>query len=123
MFFEKTLTKNKEHHLKISDYFDYGKPSTNTIEIIWNGDNEDEKKFLKIYKIVVNNQHILPHTSMITPIQNEYIKNLLSTEEGTKFYRKKISLNSNKNFPPTPKTSSIHYSYHKLAVTCRAKTR
>ena len=53
-------------------------------------DNEDEKKFLKIYKIVVNNQHILPHTSMITPIQNEYIKNLLSTEEGTKFYRKKI---------------------------------
>jgi DNA topoisomerase VI subunit B len=90
MFFEKKLTKNKEHHLKISDYFDYKNPSTNTIEIIWNGDKEDEKKFLKLYTIVVNNQHIQPHTSMITPIQSEYIKNLLSTEQGVKFYRKKI---------------------------------
>jgi len=90
MFFKQKLTKNKEYHLKISDYFDYKKPATNTIEITWNGEKEDEKKFLKIYKIVVNDQHIPPHASMITPVQNEYITNLLSTEQGSKFYRSKI---------------------------------
>ena len=90
VFFEKELTKNKEYQLKILDYFDYEKPGNNNIQITWTGEHECENKFMKIYKIVVNDQHIAPHSAIITPIQNEYIKHLLSTDEGIRFYKKKI---------------------------------
>jgi hypothetical protein len=90
VFFEEELTKNKEHHLKISDYIDYEEPGSNTIEITWHGEQDCEKKFMKIYKVIVNDQHIAPHSVMITPIQNEYIKNLRSTEEGSILYKKQL---------------------------------
>ena len=90
VFFEKSLTKNKEYRLKISDYFDYERPGTNTIRIDWTGEQDCENKFMKIYKIIVNDQHVAPHSVMIAPIQNEYIKNLQSTDEGMIFYKKKI---------------------------------
>ena len=45
---------------------------------------------MKIYKVIVNDQHIAPHSVMITPIQNEYIKNLRSTEEGSILYKKQL---------------------------------
>jgi hypothetical protein len=88
--FTKDLIKDKEYHLKISDYFDYKKPGLNNIEIRWAGEHECEKKYLKIFSIVIHDQHIAPHSVMITPVRNEYIQNLLSTEEGTTFYNEKI---------------------------------
>jgi hypothetical protein len=88
--FCKEFEKNKEYNLKIEDYFDYKGPGSNSIEVTWNGERECAKKYLKIYKVVVHDQHIAPHSVMITPVQNEYIENLASTEEGRKLYRKKI---------------------------------
>ena len=90
IIFEEELTKNKEHQLKISNHFDFEKPGLNTIEIIWNGEHDCENKFIKIYKIVINDQYIAPHSVMITPIPNEYIKNLLSTDEGSILYKKQL---------------------------------
>ena len=88
--FEETLVKNKEHQLKITDHFNYEGPGANTIEITWNGEKECAIKYLKIYKVVVHDQHIQPHSVMITPLQNEYITNLIATEEGAKAYRHKL---------------------------------
>ena len=90
IIFEEELTKNKEHQLKISNHFDFEKPGLNTIEIIWDGEHDCENKFIKIYKIVINDQYIAPHSVMITPIPNEYIKNLLSTDEGSILYKKQL---------------------------------
>jgi len=45
---------------------------------------------MKIYKIIINDQYIAPHSVRITPFPTEYIKGLQSTEEGKKIYRKKI---------------------------------
>ncbi len=90
VFYKNNLAKNKEHNLKISDYFDYEEPGENTIQINWVGEQECENKFLKLYKIVINDQYIAPHSVRITPLPTEYIKGLLSTEEGKKIYRKKI---------------------------------
>jgi len=90
VFFEKELTKNKEHHLKISDYVDYENPGTKSIKVTWDGEHECENKFMKIYKIVVNDQHIAPYSAIITPNINEYITTLQSTDEGMRFYKKKI---------------------------------
>jgi len=88
--FQKELTKNKEHQMKIEDYFDYTGPSINSIEIKWVGERDCEKKYLKIYKVIVNDQHLTPHSVMVTPTQNHYIENLLSTKEGTAFYKNKL---------------------------------
>ena len=88
--FYKEFEKNKEYNLKIQDYFDYLGPGSNSIGIKWEGERECAKKYMKIYKVVVNDQHIAPHSVMITPIQNEYIDNLLSTEEGTALYKDKL---------------------------------
>ena len=75
--FEKEFIKNKE-------------PGSNTIEITWDGEQECADKFIKIYKVIVNEQNIAPHSVMITPIPNDYIKSLLSTTEGTIFYKKQL---------------------------------
>lgn len=88
--YNKEFIEKKEYNLKIVDYFDYLGPGSNSIEIKWEGERECAKKYLKIYKVVVNDQHIAPHSVMITPTQNEYIENLLSTEEGTTFYKGKL---------------------------------
>ena len=45
---------------------------------------------MKIQKIIVNDQRIHPWCARIKPVSNDYIKNLLSTKEGSIFYRKKI---------------------------------
>ena len=90
VFFEDELIKNKQHNLKIIDYIDYREPGLNNIEITWNGEQECAKKFIRIKQITVNDQHIAPHSVMTTPFPNDYINDLLSTEEGKIFYRKKI---------------------------------
>ncbi len=90
IFFEKELEKNKEHKLKVSNYFDFIKPSLNTIDITWDGDRESADKFMKIYKTVINDQHIASYKVMMDPKPNEYIKNLMSTEEGLRFYKEKM---------------------------------
>ena len=90
VFFEVALTKDKEHTLEILDYIDYGEPGLNNMEITWNGKRECAKKFIKIKQITVNDQHIAPHSVMMTPFPNEYINDLLSTQKGKTFYRKKI---------------------------------
>lgn len=97
VFFEKELAKNKEHQLKLSDYFDYENPGTKTIKITWEGQQECEDKFMKIYRITINDQHIAPHSVMMTPTPNEYIQNLQATKEGLAFYRKKILNPGHKN--------------------------
>ena len=88
--FEKEFTKNKEYQIKIEEYFDYEEPGSNTIEITWDGEQECADKFIKIYKVIVNEQNIAPHSVIITPIPNDYIKSLLSTTEGTIFYKKQL---------------------------------
>ena len=88
--FYKEFEKNKEYNLKIEDYFDYKGPGSNSLEVTWNGERECAKKYLKIYKVVVHDQTISSHSVMITPVKNEYIENLLSTEEGTAFYKGKL---------------------------------
>ena len=88
--FEKELIKNKLYKLKITDYFNYKGPGANTIEIQWDGESECSEKYLKIYKVIVHDQHIRPHSVIIKPRPNEYINNLLSTEQGSKIYRNKI---------------------------------
>ena len=88
VFFEDELAKNKQHNLKIIDYIDYREPGLNNIEITWNGEQECAKKFIRIKQITVNDQHIAPHSVMTTPFPNDYINDLLSTEEGKIFYRK-----------------------------------
>ena len=90
VFFEKALTKNHKHNLEILDYFDFREPGLNNIEITWTGEQESADKFIKIYKIIINDQYIAPHSVMITPLRNEYINNLLTTQDGIKSYRKKI---------------------------------
>ena len=90
VFYEGELIKNKKHDLKIVDYIDYGQPGLNTIEITWNGQRECANKNIKIKQITVNDQHIALHSVMMTPSPNEYINDLLSTEKGKIFYRKKI---------------------------------
>ena len=90
IFYKKHFVKNQEHHLKISDYFDYVEPSENTIQINWEGEQDCENKFMKIYKIIINDQFIAPHSVRITPFPTDYIRGLQSTEEGKIFYRKKI---------------------------------
>jgi len=74
VFYKNDLAKNQEHHLKISDYFDYEQPGENTIQINWVGEQECENKFMKIYKIIINDQYIAPHSVRITPFPTEYIK-------------------------------------------------
>ncbi len=91
VFFEGKFIKNKEHRIKKIAYIDYAQPGINTIEIKWNGDKECANKFMKIQKIIVNDQRIHPWSARIKPVSNDYIKNLLSTKEGSIFYRKKIA--------------------------------
>ena len=88
--FEKELTKNHDHQLKITESFDYKEAGPAIIEIQWDGEQECEKKFMKIKNVIVNDQTIESHSVMITPIKNDYIRGLLSTKEGTDFYNKHI---------------------------------
>ena len=89
IFYEK-LVENKEYALKINDYFEFKRPGYNFLKIIWNGEKECENKFMKILKLIVNDQHIPNYNVMIDPIENEYIKNLKSTDQGMKDYRKHL---------------------------------
>ena len=90
IFYEQEFVKDKEHSLNIEDYFDYIEPSSNTLTITWDGEQDCEHKYMKIRKVVINQQHIAPFKVMINPIENDYIRNLKSTDEGLNAYKKQI---------------------------------
>lgn len=91
--FEKSFTKGKEHDYRITDDFDYVRPGLNFIKILWNGERECENKFLKVFRLVVNDQSIPNYNARIDPIENEYIKDLKSTKQGMTAYKKRILYN------------------------------
>lgn len=93
--FGETLAREKEHDYRIMDNFEYVLPGLNTIKISWNAEHECENKFLKVLKLLVNDQIVPNHSARIDPIENEYIRNLQSTEQGLTEYRKKIFYNGN----------------------------
>jgi len=88
--FHQTFHSTKIQKLKIYEYVDYVESNVNKVNIIWSGDKECENKHLKIYKLVINDQHIAPHSVISYPVENDYIKTLKSTKEGQLEYRKKI---------------------------------
>ena len=88
--YNEKLEKNKLHKIKLADHFDYGQAGTTKLSIKWNGDQECEDKYLKIYKLVINEQQIPAYSVMIDPIENDYIKNLKSTKDGKATYRKAL---------------------------------
>jgi hypothetical protein len=90
IFYEQELVKDKEYFLKVEDYFDYVKPGSNTLTITWNGEHDCEHKHMKIRKVVINKQHLAPFKVMIDPIENDYIKDLKSTDQGLSSYRKQL---------------------------------
>ena len=89
-FYEKQLSNDKEYSLKIEDYFDYVKPGSNHLTITWNGEQDCEHKYMKIRKVVINQQHLAPFKVMMDPIENDYIRDLKSTDEGLSVYRKQL---------------------------------
>jgi hypothetical protein len=88
IFHQQKLAKNKEYFLKIEDYFNYAGPGPSTLTIMWNGDHDCEHKYMKIRRIIINQQHLAPYKAMIEPIENDYIKNLKSSDHGVNVYRK-----------------------------------
>ena len=95
LVFGKAFAKKKQHDCRITDNFEYVRPGLNIVKILWDGDQECENKFLKIIKFVVNDQIIPNYSAMIIPLENEYIKDLKSTEQGMTVYKKKILYNGN----------------------------
>lgn len=87
---EKTLQKNVTHSLKIFNNFPFQKTKPNTLMITWDGDQDCENKFLKIFKLIINDQHIAPHSVIIDPVENQYIKMLKTTEKGRIEYKEKL---------------------------------
>jgi hypothetical protein len=90
VFFERELAKDEECLLNVSDYFDYREPGANTIKILWDGEHDCEHKFMKIRKVVVNQQHLAPFKVMAEPKENDYIRTLQSTDEGSSAYNKQL---------------------------------
>lgn len=90
IFYKNQFDKNKEYNLKITDYIDFQKPGKKIIKIKWDGEHECADKFIKIYKLVVNEQHLSPHKVRIYPKSNTYINDMQSTAEGRSLLQKKI---------------------------------
>lgn len=90
LFYKKSFEQNKEYNIKITDYLDFQEPGGKKLRIKWDGEYECEDKFLKIYKIIVNEQHLSPYSVRISPKRNAYIDELQSTKEGKDLYNKKI---------------------------------
>ncbi len=90
IFYENELSKEKEYVLEIEEMFDYVKPGSNTLTITWNGQQDCENKYLNIRKVLINQQHLPPFKVMMNPIENDYIRNLKSTDEGLSAFRKQL---------------------------------
>ena len=90
IFYEKHFIQGKEHRIKISDYFNYESAGKKQLKLTWNGDKESADKYLKIFRVIVNEQHIAPHTVLIEPYTNEYIERLKTSDNGKKFLKDKI---------------------------------
>tara|TARA_B100001093_G_scaffold151980_1_gene144743 strand:+ start:1596 stop:2159 length:564 start_codon:yes stop_codon:yes gene_type:complete len=90
IFYEKEFVKEKEYFLQIEDMFDYVEPGSNTLTITWNGHQDCENKYLKIRKVLINQQHLAPFKIMMNPIENDYIRNLKATDEGLNAFRKQL---------------------------------
>ena len=90
IFYKKKLDKNKEYNIKITDYIDFQEPGDKVIKIKWDGEHECADKFMKIYKVIVNEQHLAPHKVRINPKPNEYLDALQSTVEGKDLFKKII---------------------------------
>ena len=90
IFYKKKLDKNKEYNIKITDYIDFRGPGGKVIKIKWDGEQECADKFMKIHKVIVNEQHLAPHNARIYPKPNLYLDALQSTPEGRDLFKKKI---------------------------------
>ena len=87
LFYEQEFVKEKEYIVDIEDVFDYVQSGLNTLTLNWNGDHDCENKYLKIRKVIINQQHLAPFKVIIDPIENDYIRNLKATDEGFRVYK------------------------------------
>jgi hypothetical protein len=90
IFYQQQFSVDEKYSLKIEDYFDYSKPGLNNLTITWNGEHDCEHKYMKIRKVVINQQHLAPFKVMTDPIENDYIRDLKTTEQGLVAYKKQL---------------------------------
>lgn len=69
----KDVPGGEELTIKNDGYYDFVKSGIKKITVTWRGDKECENKWLKIGKIVINNQEIRPHHCRYMPFDNEYL--------------------------------------------------
>ena len=85
VIFQEQFTKNKKHTIEIDKFFDYT-PGLSSIDFHWTGNIECSKKYLAFKKITIQEQ-VLPLDEInCIPFENEYIRELRSTELGDKQY-------------------------------------
>lgn len=90
LFYKETFLKDKIYNIKIDDYFDYKDSGKKRIKFKWRGKNECQEKYLQFHRMIVHEQYIPIYSVLSKPIENEFIKNLKTSEEGRAKYRKWI---------------------------------
>lgn len=65
----------EELTIKNDGHYDFVKSGIKKITVTWRGDKECQNKWLKMGKIVINNQEIRPHHCRYLPFDNEYLMN------------------------------------------------
>lgn len=82
------VAKNKVSDVKIDRALDFDYFGNHAIRFRWNSDRECANKHFNINKIIINDQKIPAHTIKVMPYENEYIKQLQSTDRGKELFKK-----------------------------------
>ena len=88
--FRKDIPAGEELTVKNDGHHDFVNPGLKKIVITWKGEKECENKWLKMGKIVINNQEIFPHHCRYHPFDNEYILDQRNSLVGSKEITRKI---------------------------------
>jgi len=88
--FRKDIPAGEELTVKNDGHHDFVNPGLKKIVIMWKGEKECENKWLKMGKIVINNQEIFPHHCRYHPFDNEYILDQRNSLVGSKEITRKI---------------------------------
>ena len=90
--YEQIFSPGKEQKFKIDQNIQViANDRNNMLKLSWKADAESPVKFLDLYKIVLNNQQIMPHSAVYKPYETDYIKEMLQgNEQDQKTIKEKI---------------------------------
>jgi hypothetical protein len=80
----------EEITIKNIDYFNFVNSGIKKITVTWQGEKECENKWLKIGKMVINNQEVRVHNCRYMPFDNEYLLSQRNNINGRKEITRRI---------------------------------